>query len=141
MLARFASDGAFDCFLLAGRYTLLEQGATSFLDMCAEKGIDVICGGVFNSGLLADPRPGATYDYAPAPQPVIERAIAIRDVCGDHGVDVKTAALRFPLMHPAVTTVLTGARTPDEIRANVECFGRDVPSELWDELRSIGLMR
>lgn len=135
MLVRFAREVDFDCFLVAGRFTLLEQPALDeLLPLCLEKGIAVIAGGVFNSGLLADPRPGSTYNYAPAPPELIERARRLGEVCNRHGVSLKAAALQFPLTHPAVATVLTGARTASEVAENVQLFGSPVPEELWEEL-------
>jgi D-threo-aldose 1-dehydrogenase len=136
MLARFAREADFDCFLLAGRYTLLDQTALrELLPLCLERGIAVIVGGVFNSGLLAGPRPGATYDYAPAPPELVERAQRLRDVCGRHGVPLKAAALQFPLAHAAVTSLLVGARSPDELAEDLELLRTPIPDELWVALR------
>jgi len=136
MLGRFAREIDLDCFLVAGRYTLLEQPALDELfPLCTEKDIAVLAGGVFNSGLLADPNiPGVTYDYAPAPDALIARARELGRICERHGVPLKAAALQFPFCHPAVATVLTGVRTPDEITENVQLFGLEIPAELWDEI-------
>lgn len=135
MLSRFAREGDFDCFLLAGRYTLLDRsGAKEFLPMCLERGIAVIAGGVFNSGILADPGPNPTYNYQPAPPEVVDRARRIRATCERHGVDLKAAALQFPLRHPAVASVLTGPRSIDELEQNIGLFQSPIPVELWDEL-------
>ena len=141
MLARFARDGDFDCFLLAGRYTLLDQsGLDELLPLCAEKTISVVAGGVYNSGLLADPRPGAPYDYQPAPADLLDRAIAIGQVCARHGVPLKAAAIQFPFGHPAVATVVIGARSPEEIDENVRMLTHPIPDDLWSELKADNLL-
>jgi D-threo-aldose 1-dehydrogenase len=140
-LERFARESDPDMFLLAGRYTLLEQTALqSFLPLCTERGIAVVAGGVFNSGLLADAGPGARYDYNPAPADVVARAHRLLEVCRRHDVPLKAAALQFPLAHPAVVAVLTGARSRAEIVENVQLFDRPIPDELWRELASEGLL-
>jgi D-threo-aldose 1-dehydrogenase len=141
MLTRFAVEGEFDCFLLAGRYTLLEQGALDdLLPTCLERGISVIAGGVFNSGVLINPVPGAHYNYAPADPEIVERCRQIVEVCTRHGVPVKAAALQFPLAHPAVACVLTGVRSPSELMENLEAFEFPIPSDLWTELKHRGLL-
>ena len=135
MLTAFAREADFDCFLVAGRYTLLEQPALDALfPVCEERDIAVIAGGVFNSGLLAG---GGTYNYAPAPSELIERAERLRAVCESHGVSLKAAALQFPLSHPVVETVLTGARTPDEIRENTSLFEAPIAPEVWQALEAV----
>jgi D-threo-aldose 1-dehydrogenase len=142
MLARFACEADFDCFLLAGRYTLLDQeGLAELLPLCAERNIAIIAGGVYNSGLLADPRPGAPFDYQPASADLVERAVRLQQVCSRHGVPLKAAAIQFPLGHPAVTCVVIGARTPAELAENVEMFRHPLPAALWDEMRAEGLLR
>ena len=143
MCQRFAEAGDFDCFLLAGRYTLLEQESlNSFLPLCVERGISIIIGGPLNTGILATGAvEGAYYNYAPAPPEIMERVAAIEAVCRRHDVPLATAALQFPLHHPAVSTVIPGARTPLEIARNVETFAIDVPAELWAELKAGGLLR
>ncbi|WP_024754475.1 aldo/keto reductase [Streptomyces exfoliatus] len=139
--ARFLRETDIDVVLLAGRYTLLEQdGLTDLLPEAAARGRSVVIGGVFNSGLLTAPRPGATYDYAPAPQPVLDRALRLLAVTERHGVPLRAAALRFPFGHPAVASVLTGARSPEEVRDTVEQLRRPIPDALWDELRAEGLL-
>ena len=116
MLARFARQADFDVFLLAGRYTLLDQGALDELfPACLEEHVAIIAGGTLNSGILAGPRDGATYDYAPAPPELLERARRLEATCAEHGVPLAAAALQFPLAHPAVATVLVGVRTPEEL--------------------------
>ena len=135
MLARFAREADFDCFLLAGRYTLLDRsGAAELLPLCLERGIAVVAGGVFNSGILADPSPNATYNYEPAPTALVQRAQQIRATCERHGVDIKAAALQFPLRHPGIASVLTGPRSLDELEENFGLFQTSIPDELWDEL-------
>jgi D-threo-aldose 1-dehydrogenase len=135
MLTRFVERLDLDMVLCAGRYTLLDRAAArDLLPACLRRGVSVVIGGVYNSGLLADPRPGAPFDYRPAPDRLVGRAIMLRDVCAAHGVPLRAAALRFPLRHPAVASVLVGCRTPREVDDNVEMFRRDIPAALWDEL-------
>jgi D-threo-aldose 1-dehydrogenase len=135
MLVRFVREADFDCFLLAGRYTLLDRsGATELLPLCAERSIGIVAGGVFNSGILADPRPGTTFNYQEATPDLIARARQIKATCERHGVDVKAAALQFPLRHPAVASVLTGCRSVSEVEENVRMFQAPVPDELWADL-------
>ncbi|NEA68093.1 aldo/keto reductase [Streptomyces sp. SID12488] len=139
--ARFLRETDIDVVLLAGRYTLLEQeGLTEVLPEAAARGRSVIVGGVFNSGLLTDPKPGATYDYAPAPPHVLDRALRMKAVTERHGIPLRAAALHFPLGHPAVASVLSGARSADEVRDTVDQLRRTVPAALWDELRAEGLL-
>lgn len=142
MLTDFARTGDFDCFLLAGRYTLLEQGALdNLLPECLDRGISVITGGVFNSGVLIDPDRQAYYNYADAAPDIVERARRIGTVCARHGIPVKAAALQFPLGHPAVACVLTGARTPLELEENVTLFDLPIPAALWLDLKRERLLR
>ncbi|MBT2469293.1 aldo/keto reductase [Streptomyces sp. ISL-66] len=139
--ARFLRETDIDVVLLAGRYTLLEQdGLTELLPEAAARGRSVVIGGVFNSGLLTAPRPGATYDYGPVPQPVLDRALRLLAVTERHGVPLRAAGLRFPFGHPSVASVLTGARSPEEVRDTVEQLRRPIPEGLWDELRAEGLL-
>ncbi|MFB7761062.1 aldo/keto reductase [Streptomyces xiamenensis] len=141
MPARFVRDTDIDVVLLAGRYTLLDQdGLSELLPAAAARGVGVVIGGVFNSGLLADPRPGASYDYRPAPEPLLRRALRIKDIAARHGVPLRAAALRFPLGHPAVVSVLVGARSAAEVRDAVAMSGHPVPDGLWEELRAEGLL-
>jgi D-threo-aldose 1-dehydrogenase len=141
-LARFAAAADFDCVLLAGRYTLLEQDSmTDLLPLIVDKGMSVIAGGIFNSGLLADPAPGAMYNYAPAPDSVLTRARAIRAVCGRFDVPLRAAAIQFPLAHPAVATVLVGARTPAEVDDCLALAQLSIPAQLWTALKEADLMR
>ena len=141
MLARFADAGSFDCFLLAGRYTLLDQSAlAALLPACERRGIGIVAGGVYNSGLLADPKPGAKFNYDDAPPALIERAQMLAQVCHAHGVPLKAAAIQFPAFHPAVRSILTGARTVHELDENVAMSRVRIPPGLWDELRVRGLI-
>ncbi len=135
MLVRFAREADFDCFLLAGRYTLLDRiGAAELLPLCVEKSIAIIAGGVFNSGILANPSPGATFNYRQAAPELVQRALRMQQICTRHGVELKAAAIQFPLRHPAVASVLTGCRSVREVEENVRMFQTPVPSALWDEL-------
>lgn len=141
MLTRFVTDTDVDAVLCAGRYTLLEQPAlTALLPAAEQRGKSVIIGGVFNSGLLADPGPGATYDYAQAPGEVLERVLRLRAVTEAYGVPLRAAALAFPFGHPAVASVLVGARSPAEVQDAAGQLARRVPGALWDELRTQGLL-
>jgi len=141
MLVRFARDGVFDCFLLAGRYTLLDQGALAeFLPLCEERGISVIAAGVYNSGILADPRANAKFDYQDADQSLINRALRIEKICLRHGVPLKAAAMQFAAAHPAVATTLTGARSPTEIEENVAAYSLAISRVMWEDLLAEGLI-
>ncbi|MFD5190724.1 aldo/keto reductase [Streptomyces sp. NPDC058357] len=141
MLTRFLRDTDVDVVLCAGRYTLLDQSALNgLLPEAAARGRSVVVGGVFNSGLLADPRPGATYDYTAAPLSLLDRALRIKAVTEGHGVPLRAAALHYPLAHPAVAGVLVGTRSPDEVRDAAALLRREIPDELWDELRAEGLL-
>jgi len=136
MLTRFVERGLVDCVLLAGRYTLLDQSALADLLPAAEAaGVAVILGGVFNSGLLADPRPGAPYDYAPASPDLLARALAFAAICERHGVPLGAAALQFSAAHPAVASVLVGARSPAEVEQALRWFAQPMPEEFWPALR------
>ncbi|MFC2248383.1 aldo/keto reductase [Labrys portucalensis] len=138
-----ARAGDFDVFLLAGRYTLLEQDAlTSFLPYCVEKKIGIVLGGPYNSGILATgPRPGAFYNYDPAPPAILDRVARIEQVCAAHHVKLVEAALKFPLGHPQVVSVIPGGQSPQEVTRNAEIMGAKIPAALWDDLKSEGLLR
>lgn len=141
MLSRFLDHGDFDNFLLAGRYTLLDQSSlTELLPKCVERKVSIIIGGVFNSGILANPVRGITYNYVEAPTDLIERALAMKTLCERHGVSLKAAALQFPLAHPAVATVLTGVRSRVEWEENLQLFQQPIPGELWQEFRAAGFV-
>ena len=142
MSARFVRAGDFDCVLLAGRYTLLEQGALDdFLPLCAERNVGVVIGGPFNSGILATGAiPGARYDYGDPPAPVLERVRRIETVCRRHNVPIAAAALQFPLAHPSISATIPGAISQHEIETNLALFRTTIPSALWTELRHEGLL-
>ncbi len=138
MPARFAREGDFDCFLLAGRYTLLDHsGLEELLPLCEEKSVSIILGGPYNSGVLAsDLGPNTTYFYERTPPEVLETARRIKAVCDSHQVPLKAAALQFGLAHPAVAATIPGPRTPEEVSENVAMASFEIPSELWAELKS-----
>jgi len=141
MLTRFAREGDFDCFLLAGRYTLLDQVALKeLLPTCLDRGVAIIAGGVFNSGILSDPKPGAHYNYRPAPPDLLRRAQRIQVVCESHGVPLRAAALQFPLGHPAVQTVVVGCRNAQQVEDTIRMFETPIPQTMWDELKAERLL-
>ncbi|MCG8924351.1 aldo/keto reductase [Lentzea sp. CC55] len=143
MPERFVRETDIDVVMLAGRYTLLEQPALpSFLPACAERGVSVVACGVFNSGLLSKPvvPPDAKYDYADAPPEPVARARAIASVCDRHGVTLPEVAIQFALGHPAVVSVVVGARTAAQMTSNAARFSASIPAGLWDELKSSGLL-
>ncbi|WP_405783834.1 aldo/keto reductase [Streptomyces sp. NBC_00859] len=135
MLTRFLRDTDADVVLCAGRCTLLDRSAlTGLLPEAQARGRSVVVGGVFNSGLLADPRPGATYDYSAAPADVLGRALRMKAVCARYGVPLRAAALRFPHRHPAVASVLVGTRSAAEVHDAAAMLRVGIPEALWDEL-------
>ncbi len=138
MLARFAREADPDCFLLAGRYTLLDQsGLDELLPLCVEKGIGIVLGGPYNSGILAsDLSDDTTFNYLPAPREVLERARRIKEVCDRYVVPLKAAALQFGLAHPVVAATIPGARSVAEIKENLRMAAHPVPANLWDDLRA-----
>jgi len=138
----FAEAGDFDCFLLAGRYTLLEQESLkSFLPLCEKRGIGIILGGPYNSGILASGAvKDAWFDYAPAPQNILARVAAIEKLCSSHDVPLKAAALQFPLHHPCVASVIPGTRGAAELDENLRVLNTPIPLELWRDLKSAGLI-
>ena len=140
---RFVRDADLDCVLLAGRYSLLEQPALDrFLPLARERGVGVMLGGVYNSGILATGAvPGARYNYRPAPPDVAARVSAIERVCRAHGVALPHAALVFVLGHAAVSSVVLGAVSPDEVVRNAAMFGAPVPAALWRDLKAERLLR
>ena len=137
-----AERGDFDIFLLAGRYTLLEQAALdSFLPLCESRGIGVVIGGPYNSGILATgAKPGAFYNYDPAPRDVLDRVARIEAACEAEGVRMIDAAFRFPLLHPAVLSVIPGGQGSGEIAGNLAAAKAQVPPSLWNRLRGDGLL-
>ena len=141
MLERFARNADVDVFLLAGRYTLLEQTSLDFLDYCREAGIGIFLGGVYNSGILATgPKADAKYNYANAPQNILQKATAIQEICAQHGVALNVAALHFPPANPAITSLVVGAVKPAEVEANLAARLEELPEELWHDLRQEGLI-
>jgi D-threo-aldose 1-dehydrogenase len=134
---RFIQAGDFDCMLLAGRYTLLEQGALGeFLPECTKRNVSVILGGPYNSGILTgNVKAGATHDYVAAPAALIDKAQKIEAICRRHGVPLGAAALQFPLFHPALCAVIPGALSIAEMTQNVAHMGVKIPVELWSELK------
>jgi D-threo-aldose 1-dehydrogenase len=135
--------GDFDIFLLAGRYTLLEQEALdSFLPMAKDRGIGMVVGGPYNSGILATgPKPGAFYNYEPASKDILDRVAKIEAICSDHGVQLVDAAFQFALRHPTVLSVIPGGQGVSEMDANVAAAQADIPEKLWSELKSKGFLR
>ena len=130
-----------DCFLLAGRFTLLEQEPLAkFLPQCLQRQVSVIIGGPYNSGILATDNPRrATYDYKPAPEHLLRKAAAIRRLCQDHGIDPRAAALQYPLRHPAVAAVIPGVWAVREVEENLALFDTEIPEALWRDLAAAGL--
>jgi D-threo-aldose 1-dehydrogenase len=142
MLSEFARNADFDCFLLAGRYTLLDQSALPvLLPSCEERGIAILLGGPYNSGVLAAGSRGeGHYNYErPAPA-ILEKVRRLEEVAAGHRVPLKAAALQFPLAHPAVATVIPGARTGAEVEENVRMFFHPIPKSFWNELREERLL-
>ena len=135
--------GDFDIFLLAGRYTLLEQEALkSFLPLCVERGIGIVIGGPYNSGILATgARDGAFYNYDPAPKEILDRVARIETVCDRHGVRLVDAAFQFPLRHPAVVSVIPGGQGLEEMQSNLRAADANIPEALWSDLKAKGLLR
>jgi D-threo-aldose 1-dehydrogenase len=141
MLAEFARHADFDCFLLAGRYTLLEQGALGFLNECHTRGLGLFLGGVFNSGILARGATlGAKYNYSDAPPEILERARKLENVCLRYEVPVKSAALQFAAAHPAVTSLILGMETVAEVIENLHLWHTPIPEALWEEMKAEGLL-
>ena len=142
MCERFARSGDFDCFLLAGRYTLLEQQPLdTFLPLCVEKNIGILLGGPYNSGILATgTKAGGFYDYKKAPPEIISKVKQLEMVCDRHNVPLAAAAIQFPLAHPAVTSIIPGAVKPSEVKQNISMMSIDIPAALWEELKHEGLL-
>ncbi|MEO7247598.1 MAG: aldo/keto reductase, partial [Novosphingobium sp.] len=130
-----------DVILLAGRYTLLEQGALErLLPLCVERGIRVIIGGPFNSGILAHADPGGCYNYAAAPAGIAGKARRIGAICARHGVALPAAALAMPAAHPAVASIIPGLVGAAQVVSAMANWGAEIPAALWDELRGEGLI-
>ena len=137
MLGRFVAQVDLNCVLLAGRYTLLDRSGEALLDACAARGVGVILGGVFNSGVLASVDAPPTFDYEPASAEVMTRVSTLRELCERHGIALPASALQFALAHPAVSTVVVGARRPDEIAADAAWARTPLPPALRTELDAV----
>ena len=141
MLARFARETDLDVILLANRYTLLNHEAIDeLLPLCVRRGIAVLIGGVMNSGILVDPSPKGRFDYVTAPPDVIARARRLAAVCDRHGVELRAAAIQFPLAHPAVASLVAGVRSIEHLDDYPRAMAMDLPAALWAELRAEGLL-
>lgn len=141
MLTRFAEAVPVDCFLLAGRYTLLDQGALDALfPVCRERGIGILLGGIYNSGILANPHTSAKFNYEDADAALVARALELDELCRRHGTELKAAALQFCMAHPAVTVAVIGARNAAEVADNIAMSERTVPPTFWQELRARNLV-
>jgi D-threo-aldose 1-dehydrogenase len=139
---KFAKAGDFDVAMMAGRYTLIDQtGLKEFLPLALEKNMGVMLAGVFNSGILATgAAPGAKFDYAAAPEPVLAKVRAIEEVCRKHKVTLRQAAMQFAFAHPAVVSIVLGAVKPEEVKVNAEDASAEIPAALWADLKSGGLL-
>lgn len=139
----FARAGDFNCFLLAGRYTLLDQKSLdSFLPLCEARGIGIVLGGPYNSGILiSGAKEGAFYDYAPAKPEILEKVRAIETVCQAYKVPLKAAALQFPLHHPVIASVIPGTRNAAEAKENHALMRQAIPQDFWRALRDQKLIR
>jgi D-threo-aldose 1-dehydrogenase len=141
MPVRFAEAVPVDCFLLAGRYTLLDQGALdALLPVCQAKNIGILLGGIYNSGILANPGAGAKFNYEDADAALVGRALALDELCRKHGTELKAAALQFGMAHPAVTVAVMGARNAAEVADNIAMSEKMVPQAFWQELRAQNLV-
>ncbi|GAB3432456.1 aldo/keto reductase [Actinophytocola sediminis] len=141
VLARFVRAADVDVVMIAGRYTLLEQPALDeLLPLCAERGVSVMAAGVFNSGILAAPRPGRTYNYTDAPPELLARATRIAEVCARHGVTLPEAAIALPAGHPAVASVVLGASSPAQVETNAARAAARIPRALWTDLIATNLL-
>ena len=144
MLAELVRVADIDVVMLAGRYTLLEQDALDdLLPTCEARGVSVVAAGIFNSGLLARPRPAedAKYDYGDAPRELVERTRAIASICEQHGTTLPAAAIAFPLAHPAVASVCVGARSQQQIERNADLYRQSISPDLWSQLKAERLLR
>ncbi len=135
---RVIKETDIDMVLIAGRYSLLDQKALEgLLPAALERNVDIIAAGVFNSGILANPVKGATYDYVPASEELLAKAVRIREVLDGHKVSLTSAALQFPLRHPAVKSVLVGCRSAAEVETNIREFDKTIENKVWDDLVSV----
>ena len=134
---RFINETDIDVVLIALKYTLLDQSAaTELLPTALKKGVSVIAGGVFNSGILTNPKAGATFNYEPASPEVLARAQKIEKFFLDRGVSLAQAALQFPMQHPAISAILVGCRSADEVKINVALYNKEIDSQIWSEFDS-----
>lgn len=142
LLEKFVRNSDLDLVLLAGRYSLLDQSAlqTELFDVALERDTAIMLGGVYNSGLLAKLEPGARFNYEAASEVWLKKAKVLADICDRHGVPLMAAAIQFPLAHPAITAVLTGVKSPQEIEENVRMLNFEIPLELWEEIGAAGVM-
>lgn len=141
MLSQFLDVAEFDVFLLAGRYTLLDQTAHDFLGRCAASNVPVFIGGVFNSGILATGAvEGARYNYVPAPPGIMQRVQKIEAICHEHQVSLIAAALQFCLAHPAIDRLIVGSRTAHEVRASLAALHQAIPATFWQQLQGAQLI-
>ena len=141
LLADFANEGDFDCFMLAGQYTLLVQDGLPLMDLCAEKGIGILSAGIYNSGILATgPVPGAKFSYSNASPEIMERVRRIEAICDRYEVPLKVAALRFPTGHPATSTLVLGTSSPTRISDYLSALEWPIPAGLWTDLQDEGLL-
>lgn len=139
--ADLLASADFDVALIAGRYTLLDQSALDRLyPLCVSRGVSVIAAGVFNSGILADPKPGAHFNYAEADRQLLARAQAIAMICDRYDTPLRAAALQFPAAHPAVASILVGARNPEEVGDALAMYAHPIPGALWHDLKRAGLL-
>ncbi|TDW91786.1 aldo/keto reductase [Kribbella sp. VKM Ac-2566] len=144
MLTRFVREVDIDVIMLAGRYTLIDpDGLDDVLPACLENDVQVVAVGIFNSGLMSQPRPaaGTTFNYEPAAQTLIDKANKLADVCESHGTTLPAAAIAFPLAHPAVAGIAVGCRTAEEVHTNATLARTEIPTALWSDLKSAGLLR
>jgi D-threo-aldose 1-dehydrogenase len=144
MLTRFVNEVDIDAIMLAGRYTLLDpDGLDDVLPACVANDVQVVAVGIFNSGLLSQPRPAAdaTFNYAPAPAALVSKANRLADICESHNVTLPAVALKFPLAHPAVAGIAVGCRTATEVHTNAALSRVEIPPAIWPDLKSAGLLR
>ena len=142
MLCEFAKNADFDCFLLAGRYTLLDQIALQeLLPLCQQKNISIVIGGAYNSGILATGAvEGAHYNYAPAPPEIMEKTRKIEKVCARFNIPMKAAALQFPFGHPTVVSNIPGVKTKERFEENLSLFTYPIPADFWAALKEEKLL-
>lgn len=142
MLVDFAHEGDFDYFLCAGRYSMLRADAgEELLPLCAEKKISVVIGGPYNSGILASGAvAGAMFDYAPAPPEILAQVRSLELLCAEYGISLRAAALQYPIRHPAVVSVIPGARTLSELQQNAAALAEQVPAEFWHSAIENGMI-